>query len=245
MSPGTDVVVVDDHVVLAESLAMALRRHELSVRVLEVPRVSAAPRLLQEIRTVDPGVVLLDLDLGKDTDGVSLIRALRDDHVPVVVLTGSRDPIRHGQCLADGARGVLSKSATIDEIVHVLHDVLLGRQPSDAQRTAQLVQDWHSHVARQREIAQRFERLTEREREVLHGLMRGLRPNEIAQGFHVSKHTVRSQVKSILTKLGVASQLEAVAEARRLGWPTAQSPVSPSGPLPADRRSPPPPGRAT
>ncbi len=63
-----------------------------------------------------------------------------------------------------------------------------------------------------------LERLTRRESEVLDGLVAGLRPAEIAERDFVTATTVRNQVQSILTKLNVHSQLEAVATAHRLGW---------------------------
>jgi DNA-binding NarL/FixJ family response regulator len=63
-----------------------------------------------------------------------------------------------------------------------------------------------------------FGLLTAREREVLAGLLDGLRPSDIAERHFVSVTTVRNQVQSILTKLNVSSQLEAVAAAHRTGW---------------------------
>jgi two-component system, NarL family, nitrate/nitrite response regulator NarL len=218
MSSSAEVAIVEDHTLLAESLAMALRLRDLSPVVVNV-RGRAWGQILDEVRGHSPRVVLLDLDLGvADVDGATLISPLRRTGTEVVVLTGSQDPVRHGQCLADGASQVLAKSAVVDDVVHVVRHVLEGRHPEDVRRSAELVREWHAHVARQRQIAERFDRLTERERQVLGALVSGMRPTEIAEGYHVSKHTVRSQVKSILTKLGVASQLEAVAEAHRIGW---------------------------
>ncbi len=63
-----------------------------------------------------------------------------------------------------------------------------------------------------------LERLTRREREVLDGLVAGLRPAEIAQRDFVSVTTVRNQVQAVLTKLNVHSQLEAVATVHRHDW---------------------------
>lgn len=63
-----------------------------------------------------------------------------------------------------------------------------------------------------------FGSLTPRERAVLAGLVSGLRPADIARRDFVSVVTVRNQVQSILIKLNVHSQLEAVAVARWAGW---------------------------
>ena len=59
--------------------------------------------------------------------------------------------------------------------------------------------------------------LTQRERDVLHCLNRGMAPKAIARVLGISLHTCRGYVKSLLSKLGVSSQLEAVVTAQRLG----------------------------
>jgi DNA-binding NarL/FixJ family response regulator len=64
-----------------------------------------------------------------------------------------------------------------------------------------------------------FERLSPREQEVLLAMMRGKMAREICKQSYVSLPTVRSQIHSILSKLGVSSQLAAVALAYQSGWP--------------------------
>ena len=77
----------------------------------------------------------------------------------------------------------------------------------------------------QRERLEPFERLTPREAEVLALLMQGQAAEAIARRFVVSEATVRTQIRGVLGKLGVGSQLAAVAEAHRVGWqaPAARS----------------------
>jgi DNA-binding NarL/FixJ family response regulator len=75
-----------------------------------------------------------------------------------------------------------------------------------------------AHLAAARPDQQGFATLTRREREVLGGLVGGLRPADIARRDFVSVVTVRNQVQAILTKLNVHSQLEAVAAVRWSGW---------------------------
>ena len=72
--------------------------------------------------------------------------------------------------------------------------------------------------AGQRTTLSRFERLTAREREVLAALVDGLSPEEMAAAQYVALTTVRSQIRAVLQKLGVHSQLAAVACANRAGW---------------------------
>jgi DNA-binding NarL/FixJ family response regulator len=64
-----------------------------------------------------------------------------------------------------------------------------------------------------------FEQLSPREQEVLLSMMRGRTARDICKQAYVSLPTVRSQIHSILSKLGVSSQLAAVALAYQSGWP--------------------------
>src|SRR4029079_4975605 len=72
-------------------------------------------------------------------------------------------------------------------------------------------------AARERRVAAPRLELTQRERDVLHCLNRGMAPKAIARVLGISLHTCRGYVKSLLSKLGVSSQLEAVVTAQRLG----------------------------
>jgi two-component system, NarL family, nitrate/nitrite response regulator NarL len=64
-----------------------------------------------------------------------------------------------------------------------------------------------------------FDRLTPKEQQVLSALMRGSTARDICKQFYVAMPTVRSQIRSILIKLGVSSQLAAVVLAYQSGWP--------------------------
>ncbi len=70
-----------------------------------------------------------------------------------------------------------------------------------------------------------FERLSRRERQVLSSLMRAQSVREISREAYVSVPTVRSQIRSILVKLEVRSQLAAVVLAYRSGWSAAEPDV--------------------
>jgi DNA-binding NarL/FixJ family response regulator len=83
-------------------------------------------------------------------------------------------------------------------------------------------QNWLAELRRYRaedELRRRpFERLTQREQEVLARLCEGHSAFRIADESYVAVSTVRSQIRAVLMKLGVGSQLEAVAAARRGNW---------------------------
>jgi DNA-binding CsgD family transcriptional regulator len=93
---------------------------------------------------------------------------------------------------------------------------------SAAQRL-DLLQELRQSRARRREELAPFVDLTGRERFVFAQVIDGRSANEIASSAFVSEATVRTQIRAVLAKLGVNSQLAAVAAARRVGWDPAPS----------------------
>lgn len=214
----TRVVVVEDHLLFAESLEVALTMegHELHCVSLR-PDVTSAT-LLGEILRARPRVVLLDLDLGLPYSGLGLIGPLTAAGAAVVVVTGSRDPARWGECLRYGARTVLAKRGSLDAILAAIRRIGEGRSLMPREERERLLAHYHADRQAQHDRRIRLESLTGREGEVLGSLMAGHAVRDIARQSVVSEATVRTQVKSILAKLGVSSQLAAVGVAHGNGW---------------------------
>ena len=217
------VLLIDDHPLFAESLELALSRAGYDVRRAEVPTSPGrSANLLAQVSRTQPGIVLLDLDLGQFGDGTRLIPPLVQSGCSVVVVTADPDRARWGQCLAQGARKAISKTAQLNDILAVLRRIEAGLQVLAPGERDELLRVWHERRAQHQHIRARLERLTVRESEVLGNLTHGRTVREIAARSFVSEATVRTQVKSILAKLGVSSQLAAVGLAHQVGW---QSPV--------------------
>ena len=143
----------------------------------------------------------------------------------VVVLTGLNDRARWGEVLAAGARTVLSKSQPLNDILATVRKINHGQPVIDRADRDALVEVWMQQVSDHGDVNERIGLLTSREREVLGHLMLGHAVREIAARGVVSEATVRTQVKSILNKLEVSSQLAAVGLAHRVGW-RAPDPVA-------------------
>lgn len=213
---GARIVIVEDHILLAQSLRMAFAAE--GAKVVVVPLTDGAT-LVAECLAHQPHVVLLDLDLGESTGpGDALIGPLADSGVRVVVLTGSTDEARLGGCLEAGAVGLVEKTTELELLVDSVRLAVSGERTMPAQQRLDLLLETR-RVRDQRHAALvDFESLTEREAEVLAGLMYGVTVDEIAGRLYVSTATVRTHVRAILRKLGVRSQLAAVARARIAGW---------------------------
>jgi DNA-binding NarL/FixJ family response regulator len=203
------VLVVDDHDVLASSLAMVLDR-EADIVAAGVAHTLDQARMM--VRTVQPDVVLLDHRM-PDGDGVSAIpelRALRPG-LGIVVLTASAADHVLMAAIEAGASGFLSKSRSIDEVTAAVRAAAAGESVISPEMLARLLPRF------QRSAAQGAAELTDREREVLSLVAEGLSNAAIAGRLIVSVHTVRNHIASMSAKLGAHSKLEALSIAVRQG----------------------------
>ncbi len=213
---GGGVLIVEDHGLLADSLLYALRAEGLDAdKIAPV----TADGILAAARRLSPTVVLLDLDLGGEIgSSVGLIPPLHELGAQVVMVTGITDRTRLAECLEAGATGLIDKATSFDQLVDSVREVAdLGTIVPAAQRDMLLTELREQRKADQRRH-EPFERLTPREREVLAALMDGKSASVLAEESFVSLATVRSQIRTILMKLNVNSQLTAVAMAKRNGW---------------------------
>ena len=212
-TPG--VLIVDDHRLLAQSLALALGVAGVPAEASETHEPAA---VVDRVRQQPPAALVLDLGLGRAGTGDSIIADVVGEGVAVVVLTAEEDPIRLAGCLAAGAGRVIPKTLDLDVLVDQLADALEAPLERWTAREQRILADASIRTEEQRRRLEPFASLTGREADVLAGLMNGLAATEIADRSFVSLSTVRSQIRSVLAKLGVHSQLAAVAMAHQSGW---------------------------
>jgi DNA-binding NarL/FixJ family response regulator len=212
------IVLVEDHSLFAESLEMALHLEGFEAERVALERDMTTGRLAAAVLALRPRTVLLDLDLGAYGDGMALIRPLTDARAAVIVVTSTTDRTRWGECVSHGARKIVPKNAPLSEIIACVRRIGNGLPMMLPAEREELLECWRQRVAAEKEILKRLQQLTVREGEVLGLLMSGQQVSEIARERFVSESTVRTQVKAILAKLQVGSQLTAVGLAHRANW---------------------------
>ncbi|MGQ7297174.1 response regulator transcription factor [Quadrisphaera sp. KR29] len=217
---GPRVVLVDDHQLLAQALAASLAAAGQAPEVHPPPSTAQLrAALVAQLAARPPSVVVVDLHLGEaDPEGGDRLVAELAPAAPVLVLTAEEDPARWGRCLRSGAWAVVSKTRPLSEVVAAVEAVAAGEDVLRARERAALLL---AADRAEREEVQRlapFRALTPREQAVLDALVDGVAAADIAHSACVSEATVRSQIRAVLTKLGVRSQLAAAAAARRAGW---------------------------
>ncbi|WP_459972628.1 helix-turn-helix transcriptional regulator [Nocardioides pyridinolyticus] len=209
MSLQSHVVVTAEQCLIADTVTAALVASGL--RVSRLPwLVEPKPPRPRSADPVDVGLMLSDLrPPARLAEAQRRVRATR---VPWLVLTGAVPGPLWGAMLEAGAAAVLRNSATLEEVGRTIDRLLAGEPLMGEAEVADLVRAWH--VVEQNRLAavRRVRSLSTREVAVLGLMHAGESVQQIAAVLDVSESTVRSHVRSVLQKLGVKTQLAAVAE---------------------------------
>ncbi len=215
---ATSLLLIDDHVVIAQAMVDSLTGAGYDP-VEYVPTDSLALESVVAIaRRLQPDIALVDLNLGAERSGIPLIGPLVGLGTKVIAFTASDDPLDEARCVEAGAVAFLHKATAFDVLLSTIERVAAGDELiSSGQRQELLGALGTSRAANDQRLA-RLATLTLREQHVLGALVTGQTAAEIAETSYVSVKTVRTQIESVRRKLGVRSQLAAVAFARELGW---------------------------
>ena len=171
--------------------------------------------ILEAAAQAHPHVVLLDVELGDAVgDVASLVAPLGRMGATVVVVSGTTELTRIGALVEEGAAGFVPKTRSFDAIAAAVGAAVDHRPLMTADERRHLLAQLRA--VRQRNGA--LERLSHREAEILADLVDGKTASEVAEDGYVSEGTVRCQIRSILRKLDVKSQLAAVALAHKASW---------------------------
>ena len=210
------VVLVDDHRMFAEALALTLS-HQPDLRVVDRCAVGE-PDLVTRMAAARPDVVVIDVEpLGSiAAEPIAALLGIQPG-VRVVVLTGSRDRTQMVDAVRAGAVGWLGKDCTAADLLAAVRGVCRGEaslSPADMGVVLGALRAELDPAARRDDP---LAALSPQERRVLCELVDGARGPEIAVALGVSPGTVRTHLNNVFGKLGVHSRLEAVRVARAAG----------------------------
>ncbi|HEX5450011.1 MAG TPA: response regulator transcription factor [Gaiellaceae bacterium] len=205
------ILVVDDHPLTRQALMSLLAQSGFEV----VGEAESGEMAVGLARDLQPDLVLLDLTMPGLT-GVEALPLIRDaaPDAEVVMLTASEDEESLLGAIKAGAAGYLLKSEPSERIVEFLHGVARGEAALSGAVARRLLDQ--VRVGGRVEVPESIaDALSARELEVLLLLDHHLGTEEIARRLFISEHTVRSHVKSLLSKLGVSSRREALEQLDR------------------------------
>jgi DNA-binding NarL/FixJ family response regulator len=217
------ILVIDDHVLIRESLHGVLRELQPNANVLDATNAQEAARLAGE----HPDLALIMLDLGlPDRDGFELLAQIRESHptIPVIVLSGHHDRANVVRALDLGALGFIPKNAQRPVLTSAIGLVLSGGiyippEILGGQSTREIPGAQPSgHASTRPPATPQALGLTERQVEVLALMMEGKSNKAIGRTLDLAEATVRNHITAVLKTLNVTNRTEAVIAVVDLGW---------------------------
>ena len=209
MQARVSVYIAEDHPVYRDGLARAVsRRGDLQL----VGQAGDGRTALEEIRTLAPDVVTLDLHL-PELDGLRVLNAIKRDALPcrVLVLSSSSTGAGGYDAVALGAAGYLSKESAAESICDAIAAIARGETILAGEVQRELAGELQLRAAGGRPL------LTARELEILRLIAAGRSAPEIAKSLFLSVATVKTHMQHLYDKLGVADRAAAVAAGMRRG----------------------------
>jgi DNA-binding NarL/FixJ family response regulator len=198
------VLTVDDHPMIRDGIAAAVgAQPDMQI----VGEAGNGREALEQYRTLRPDVTLLDLNM-PDVNGVDAINAIRTEFpdARIVVLTTYTGDVLALRALKAGALGYLLKSSLRKELLGAIRDVHRGRRHIPAEVALAIAE----HVG--------AEDLSEREIDVIRRVATGLSNKEIGAHLSISEQTVKTYMKSILSKLDANDRSHAITIALERGF---------------------------
>lgn len=223
------VMLVDDHQTMLWGLQRLLEDPDLGMQVVGTATTVEQARAVLEAQSGDaPDVVLLDLDLNGICSLDLMPLFMASEGTRVLIFTGSRDEALLDRAIRAGARGLLRKDATADQVVKAIAKVNEGELWIEHAVMARVFKQLTRPApAKVNPEAQRLASLTAREHKIIASIVQGngALNRSLAQSLFISEHTLRNHLVSIYKKLGVANRLELYVYAVRhsLGTTTPAS----------------------
>ena len=197
------ILIADDHYVVRIGLN-ALISVEPDMQV--IAEAADGAQALELFVRHRPDLALLDMRMPVK-DGVQTATEIRSQfpEARIIMLTAFEGDENIHKALQAGARGYVFKNSSVEKLIPALRAVLAGGN--------WIPQEVASRLASRKS----FEKLTDREVQVLRELAKGLANKEIGESLTISEHTVKTHLKNILAKLRVADRTEAVTTAIQRG----------------------------
>nr|WP_019146318.1 response regulator transcription factor [Aeromicrobium massiliense] len=213
MSAPVRILLADDHDLVRAGFSMILEVED-GLEVVGEAREGA--EAVRQVAALAPDVVLMDVQM-PGTDGIAATERITAEHpgTRVVILTTFDDDEYLFAGLRAGASGFLLKNCPPEELVSAVRHVAEGHALLAPEVTRRVIARSASRGSQ--DLDERIAGLTDRERDVLVLVARGLSNAEIARELHVSGATVKSHVSRVLAKTGARDRVQAVVVAYESG----------------------------
>ncbi len=206
------ILIVDDHPIVRKGLRMLIEDEEDMVVCAESGNANEAIRLIGDF---EPSIVLSDITLEKNTNGLELISAMKQRYpgIPAIVITMHEESLYAERAIMAGAAGYVMKSELEDTIVSAIRRVLRGELYLREKTSLNIVSKLLHNTSEKADSP--VDRLTDREFQVFRLLGSGLGTRKIAKKLNISVNTVETHRRHIRKKLNLIDADELVSYAIR------------------------------
>lgn len=204
------VMLVDDHQTMLWGLSRLIDGEQPRMRVLGTAR--SCEEALERAGQLTPDVILLDLDLDGRSALDILPGLLANAASRTLILTGEREQKTLDRAVLQGARGVLRKDASAEQVLQAIERVHRGELCMDGDMMSRVFSEFVASKTSPRvdPEAEKQASLTAKERKIIFTVVQGSGASNkaLAQKLFITEHTLRNHLSSIYQKLDVANRLE-------------------------------------
>ena len=202
------VFIADDQLLVRQGIRRLL---ELDRELTIVGEAEDGAQTIERVPQSKTDVLLLDIRMPKKS-GVDVLRELSAANAlpPTLILTTFEDSAVVLEGIRAGARGFMLKDVSYEQLIHAIRSIAAGETMFQPAITQRLLRNVAAGPPPE-------EKLTEREREVVRLMAGGYSNKEIAHALGTAEGTIKNQVSSILSKLGVRDRTRAVLKALESG----------------------------
>jgi two-component system, NarL family, response regulator DegU len=209
------IMIVDDHEVFCESLALLLSiKGETEI----VATANSGEDALRKIERLKPDVVLMDLEM-KGLDGIAATRKVRErfPDVQVIMLTMHSEEQYILEAIKAGANGYVLKDYSSSNIIDAIKAVGRGEAFFDPKSSGKVLGNLKNQFNDPDRKDEGEHSLSRREKEILKLIAEGYVNKEISEKLFISIHTVRNHIANIFSKMECSTRTKAVKEAQKRG----------------------------
>ncbi len=199
------VCIVDDNQELRNALEEIIN---MSEGYECIGKIGTAEEAIHKIPLLEPDVVLMDINLGAGESGIDCVRQLKPGMTTTnfMMCTVYEESEKIFEALSAGASGYILKKTDPSRLLEAIRELYEGGAPMSSQIARKVVAAFQAKKPESEEL----DDLSNREKEILELLSRGLMYKEIAAQLHLSPETVRKHVYHIYEKLHVSNRVAAV-----------------------------------
>jgi DNA-binding NarL/FixJ family response regulator len=205
------VILFDDNSKIRTSLELMINGYDDFQLIQSFPDYS---NIVQKIKEYEADLAIMDIEI-PPKNGIEAVSIIRKElaSIPILMFTVFEDDDKIFRSICAGAQGYLLKSASPEDIINALRELMQGGAPMTPSIARKILKKFSEEIKVTSRTKNEPYHLTRRELEILKLLKEGNSYRGITDALKISYDTVRTHISNIYTKLHVASKEEAIAKA--------------------------------